>query len=85
MSRTMRTSSSPAEVLWSSRRTDRNLDVAASPRARPHVPATPRGQEWEMTRYCAYQAQLVRHTIGCTLSLAAAFLRRASRRSLIRL
>jgi hypothetical protein len=42
----------------------------------------PRGQEWEMTRYQAYQAQLASHRIGETFSLAAAFLRQASDRSL---
>src|SRR5260370_25836005 len=38
----------------------------------------PRGQEWEMTRYRAYQAQLAGHPIGDTFSQAAGFLRQAS-------
>jgi hypothetical protein len=42
----------------------------------------PRGQEWEMTRYQAYQAQLANHPIGGTFSTAAAFLQHASERSL---
>lgn len=42
----------------------------------------PRGQEWEMTRYRAYQAELAGHPIGGTFSLAAAFLRQASDSSL---
>jgi endogenous inhibitor of DNA gyrase (YacG/DUF329 family) len=41
-----------------------------------------RGQDWEMTRYRAYQAQLAGHPIGDTFSRAAAFLRRASDASL---
>jgi hypothetical protein len=42
----------------------------------------PRGQEWETTRYEAYQAQLANHPIGGTFSLATAFLQRAAERSL---
>jgi hypothetical protein len=42
----------------------------------------PRGQEWETTRYEAYQAQLANHPIGATFSLATAFLQRAADRSL---
>jgi hypothetical protein len=42
----------------------------------------PRGHEWEMTRYQAYQAQLASHSIGETFSLAAAFLRQAGDKSL---
>ena len=42
----------------------------------------PRGQQWEMTRYRAYQAELAGHPIAGTFSLAAAFLRQASDRSL---
>jgi hypothetical protein len=38
----------------------------------------PRGQQWEMTRYQAYETQLVGHTIGETFGRAAAFLRQAS-------
>ena len=41
----------------------------------------PRGQEWEMARYRAYQARLRGHTIGVTFSCATAFLRRASEQS----
>ena len=41
-----------------------------------------RGQEWEMTRYRTYQAQLAGHPIGGTFGLAAAFLRQASDTSL---
>jgi hypothetical protein len=43
-----------------------------------------RGQEWEMTRYRAYQAQLAGHTVGETFGLAAAFLQRAVDGSLSR-
>jgi hypothetical protein len=35
---------------------------------------TPRGQDWEMTRYQAYQAQLAHHAIGETFTHATAFL-----------
>jgi hypothetical protein len=42
----------------------------------------PRGQDWEMTRYRAYQAQLAGHPVGETFRRAAAFLRLASDRSL---
>jgi hypothetical protein len=38
----------------------------------------PRGQEWEMARYRAYQAQLRGHTMGATFGRAAAFLRLAT-------
>jgi hypothetical protein len=38
----------------------------------------PRGREWEVTRYRAYQAQLAGHTIGETFGRAAAFLKLAS-------
>ena len=41
-----------------------------------------RGQDWEMTRYRAYQARLADHRIGDTFSLAADFLQRTSRVSL---
>jgi len=37
-----------------------------------------RGQEWEMTRYREYQAQLAARPVGETFRRAAAFLRRAS-------
>jgi hypothetical protein len=39
---------------------------------------TPRGREWEMTRYHAYQAQLAGHPIGETFTRATAFLRLAA-------
>lgn len=39
----------------------------------------PRGQEWEMSRYLAYQERLASHTIGETFSRASAFLVLASR------
>jgi hypothetical protein len=35
---------------------------------------TPRGQDWEMTRYQAYQAQLANRAIGQTFTQATAFL-----------
>ena len=38
----------------------------------------PRGQEWEMARYRAYQDQLRGHTMGATFGRAAAFLRLAA-------
>jgi hypothetical protein len=38
----------------------------------------PRGQEWEMTRYRAYQAQLPGRTMGETFGRAAGFLRLAA-------
>ena len=37
-----------------------------------------RGQEWEMTRYRQYQAQLAARPVGETFRCAAAFLRQAS-------
>lgn len=43
------------------------------------------GQEWEASRYEAYQAQLANHPIGDTFSLTAAFLQHAAERSLSRL
>ena len=42
----------------------------------------PRGQDWEMTRYRAYQAQLAGRPIGQTFSQAAAFLQAAAKSSL---
>jgi hypothetical protein len=39
----------------------------------------PRGQEWEMSRYQAYQGYLAGRTIGETFNRAAAFLVLASR------
>jgi hypothetical protein len=42
----------------------------------------PQGQQWEASRYEAYQAQLASHPIGGTFSLAAVFLQRAADRSL---
>jgi hypothetical protein len=38
----------------------------------------PRGQQWEMTRYRAYQAHLAGHAIGETFERAAAFLHLAA-------
>lgn len=35
---------------------------------------SPRGREWEMTRYRAYQSQLAGHTVGQTFRRAAEFL-----------
>jgi len=43
-----------------------------------------RGQEWEMTRYREYQAQLADKPVGETFRRAAAFLRLASERCLTR-
>jgi hypothetical protein len=40
-----------------------------------------RGQEWEMARYRAYQAQLADHQVGETFVRAAAFLRLACDRA----
>jgi hypothetical protein len=37
-----------------------------------------KGQEWELTRYHEYQAQLAAQPVGGTFRLAAAFLRQAS-------
>jgi hypothetical protein len=42
----------------------------------------PRGRDWEMTRYRAYQAQLAGRPIGGTFSQAAAFLQTAAKSSL---
>jgi hypothetical protein len=39
---------------------------------------TPRGRQWEMTRYRAYQNQLASHLIGPTFTHAVAFLRLAA-------
>jgi hypothetical protein len=39
------------------------------------VTLTPRGREWELTRYRAYQAQLASHPVGETFTRAEAFLR----------
>jgi hypothetical protein len=45
----------------------------------PGLDALPaRGQEWELTRYREYQAQLAGQPVGETFRRAAAFLRRAS-------
>ena len=38
------------------------------------ITLTPRGREWELTRYRAYQARLAGHPIGETFALATAFL-----------
>jgi hypothetical protein len=55
------------------------------PVAEPALSALPpRGQDWEMTRYLAYQSQLARRTIGETFERAAAFLRRADSSSVTR-
>jgi hypothetical protein len=43
---------------------------------------TPRGREWELTRYRAYQAQLAGHPIGETFTQATAFLRLVAEGSL---
>jgi hypothetical protein len=49
---------------------------------RPALDSLPlRGQEWEMTRYRAYQAQLAGHTIGETFGRAADFLQLAAERA----
>jgi len=49
------------------------------PLPQPGLDALPaRGQEWEMTRYREYQAQLAARPVGETFRRAAAFLRRAS-------
>jgi hypothetical protein len=46
---------------------------------RPAVDSLPaRGQEWEMTRYRAYEAQLAGHTIGETFGRAVDFLKLAA-------
>jgi hypothetical protein len=42
---------------------------------------SPRGQEWELTRYQAYQEQLAGHTVGETFTRAASFLRSAAARA----
>jgi hypothetical protein len=39
------------------------------------ITLTPRGREWELTRYRAYQAQLAGHPVGETFTQATAFLR----------
>ena len=39
---------------------------------------SPRGQEWEMARYRAYQDQLAGHTVGETFARAASFLKMAA-------
>jgi hypothetical protein len=43
---------------------------------------SPRGQDWEVARYRAYQAQLADRTIAETLERAAAFLSLAAENSL---
>ncbi len=49
------------------------------PMPEPGLAALPaRGQEWEMTRYRAYQVQLAGHPVGETFERAAAFLRQAA-------
>jgi hypothetical protein len=39
---------------------------------------SPRGQEWELSRYRAYQQQLSGHPVGETFSCAASFLKQAA-------
>jgi hypothetical protein len=41
----------------------------------------PRGRNWEMTRYRAYEAQLAGHRVGDTFTRAAGFLRMAVARA----
>jgi hypothetical protein len=41
----------------------------------------PRGRNWEMTRYRAYEAQLAGHRVGDTFTRAAGFLRIAVARA----
>ncbi len=54
------------------------------PVAEPALTTLPaRGQEWEMSRYQAYQAQLASHSIGDTFGQAREFLRLAADRRLI--
>jgi hypothetical protein len=48
------------------------------------VTLTPRGREWELTRYRAYQAQLAGHPVGETFTQAVAFLRLVAESSLSR-
>jgi hypothetical protein len=49
------------------------------PVAKPDLSSlTTRGQEWEMSRYDAYQARLAAHSVGDTFAQAAAFLHSAS-------
>ena len=49
------------------------------PVAKPDLSSlTARGQEWEMSRYDAYQARLAAHPVGDTFAQAAAFLQSAS-------
>jgi hypothetical protein len=49
------------------------------PVAKPALSSlTARGQEWEMSRYEAYQAQLAGHPVGDTFAQAAGFLHSAS-------
>jgi hypothetical protein len=51
----------------------------------PGLDALPaRGQEWEMTRYREYQAQLARRPVGDTFRRAAVFLRQVSESCLAR-
>jgi len=52
------------------------------PVPRPALESLPlRGQEWEMTRYRAYRAQLAGHSVGETFGRAAEFLRLAAERA----
>jgi hypothetical protein len=44
---------------------------------------SPRGQEWELSRYKAYQDQLAGHTVGETFTRASLFLRTAARQSVL--
>ena len=55
------------------------------PVAEPVVPAlTARGQQWELSRYRSYQAQLAGQPVGQTFDRATAFLRRACAPSEVR-
>jgi hypothetical protein len=45
---------------------------------------TPRGRDWELTRYRAYQARLAGHPVGETFTQAAKFLRLVAEGSLSR-
>ncbi|HKR72461.1 MAG TPA: hypothetical protein VJT16_26745 [Streptosporangiaceae bacterium] len=49
------------------------------PRSEPALALlSPRGQEWEMTRYRSYQIYLAEHTIGATFKRAEDFLKLAA-------
>jgi hypothetical protein len=44
---------------------------------------SPRGQDWELSRWQAYQAQLAGHTVGEVFGRAAAFLKQAAARCVL--